>query len=145
MEMAIWRGNIEDLTPPDPRGGVECRLGKDTVKVHPDLASNIGNGDKVLVAGNTADGVLHAMAVHNLTRNRLTHIDPSNQVLVAGLWGFICLMSAAFGLPGVIHANLYSVALSMLAFVGLVGVIRNIQRITRVTRAANWIRYPDLQ
>lgn len=145
MEMAIWRGHIEALTPPDPRGAVECRVGQANVKVHPDLVSSIGNGDKVLVAGSSADGVLHAMAVHNLTRQKLAHIDPSNQVLLAGLWGFIALMSAAFGWPVINHLTVYSVVLNVLAIVGMVGVVRSILRITRVSRAASWIRYPDVQ
>jgi hypothetical protein len=145
MEMAIWRGTIEDLTPPDSRGGVECRLAQGKVKLHPDLTSNAGSGDKVLVAGGITDGALHAMAIHNLTRGRLTQIDPSNQVLLAGLWGFIGMMSAAFGWPMIDHPGILSVVLNVFAIVGLVGVIRSALHITRVTRAANWIRYPDLQ
>lgn len=144
MEMAIWRGTIEDLTPPDSGGVVECQLAQGKVKLRSDLTSNVGRGDKVLVAGNIADGVLHAMAVHNLTRNRLTQIDPSNHVLLAGLWGFIGMMCAAFGWPMLGHLNALSVALNVLAIVGIVGVIRSVLHIIRVTLAANWIRYPDL-
>ncbi|MBK8162985.1 MAG: hypothetical protein IPK65_07535 [Gammaproteobacteria bacterium] len=144
MEMAIWRGIVEDLTTPDSGGAVECRLAQGKIKLHSDLTSNVGRGDKVLVAGNIADGVLHAMAVHNLTRNRLTHIDPSNQVLLAGLWGFIGMMSAAFGWPMLGHLSALSVVLNVLAIVGIVGVIRSALHIIRVTLAANWIRYPDL-
>jgi len=145
MEMAIWRGTIEELTPPDSRGTVECRLAQGKIRLHTDLASNAGEGDKVLAAGSIAGGELHAMAIHNLTRNRLTHIDPSNQVLLAGLWGFIGMMSAAFGWPMIDHPGVLSVALNVLAIAGLVGVIRSALHITRVTRAANWIRYPGLQ
>lgn len=145
MDMAIWRGTIEELAAADSRGTVECRLAQGKVRLHPDLTSHVANGDKVLVAGNTVEGVLHAMAVHNLTRGKLTHIDPSNQVLLAGLWGFIALMSAAFALPAIGHASLYGVMLSTLSIVGVVGAIRCALHITRVTRAANWIRYPDLQ
>lgn len=144
MEMAIWRGTIEDVTPPDSGGAVECRLAQGRINLHPDLTSNVGQGDKVLVAGNNADGVMHAMAVHNLTRNKLTQIDPSNQVLLAGLWGFIGMMSAAFGWPMLDHLSALSVVLNVLAIVGLIGVIRSALSIIRVTLAASWIRYPDL-
>jgi hypothetical protein len=143
MEMAIWRGHIENLTGPDPRGAAECRVGKATVRLPSDLVANVAEGDRVLVAGSSADGVLNAMAVHNLTRDRLTQIDPSNQVLLSCLWGFVGLMSLAIGWMYPMGAVF--VICNGLAVVGTVGAIRCINGILRVARAANWIRYPASQ
>jgi hypothetical protein len=143
MEMAIWRGHIENLSVPDPHGAAECRVGKATVRLPSDLTSSVVEGDKVLVAGSSADGVLDALAVHNLTRDKLTQIDPSNQVLLSCLWGFVFLMSLAIawmfpmGAPFVIF--------NALSILGIAGAIRSINRILRVARAANWIRFPRPQ
>lgn len=143
MEMAIWRGHIENLTQPDPHGASECQVGKATVRLPSDLTGSISEGDKVLVAGSSENDVLQAMAVHNLSRAKLAQIDPTNQILLAGLFGFICLMSLAVGWQ--YPMGPLFVILNAIAILGAVGVLRGISRIVRVSRAASWIRYPDLQ
>ena len=143
MEMAIWRGHIENLGTPGPKGTAECRLGQASVQLPPDLTGSVADGDKVLVAGASTNGVLAAMAVHNLTRGKLTQVDPTNQVLIAGLWGFIGLMSLAVGWQFPMGAPF--VILNVIALIGAAGVLRCVNVIFRVASAASWIRYPDLQ
>ncbi len=142
MEMAIWRGHIENLTAPDPRGTSECRVGTATVHLPSDLTGSVSEGDKVLVAGNSENDVLQAMAIHNLSRKKLTQIDPTNQVLLTGLFGFISLMSLAVGWQYPMGAPF--VILNALSILAAAGVLRSINRLFRVSRAAGWIRYPDL-
>ncbi|MCC6303494.1 MAG: hypothetical protein IT489_11930 [Gammaproteobacteria bacterium] len=96
----------------------------------------------MLVAGNSENDVLQAMAIHNLSRKKLTQIDPTNQVLLTGLFGFISLMSLAVGWQYPMGAPF--VILNALSILAAAGVLRSINRLFRVSRAAGWIRYPDL-
>lgn len=142
MQMAIWRGRIEQLTGPDQHGAAECRVGNMTVRLPSDLSGNLSNDDLVLVAGNTANEVLRAMAVHNLTREKMSQIDPTNQVLLTGLFGFIGLMSLAIGWQYPMSTPF--IVLNALAVIAAVGALRSIARLFRVAQAASWIRYPDI-
>ncbi|MCC6209156.1 MAG: hypothetical protein IT488_13545 [Gammaproteobacteria bacterium] len=142
MQMAIWRGQIENLTATDQQGESECQVGSTKVRLHPDLVSSVSEGDKVLVSGSSADGVLQAMAVHNLTKDKLTQIDPTNQILITGLFGFIGMLSLAVGWQNTM--NVLFLILNTVAIIGAAGAVRSISRIVRVARAASWIRYPDL-
>lgn len=145
MYLISRRGNIEDLTTQDNNHTIDCRIGACKIKIHPDLVSSVGSGDDVLVAGESRSEVLHALAVHNITREKLAHIDSTNYFLVIALTGYISVMCAAFGLQAIGTPTLVEYLEDAVSIIGLAIVVVFINKIVRVNWATKRVSYPDVQ
>jgi hypothetical protein len=146
MKMVTHRGLVEDIGAPDKRGGFECRVGDVRVRVHPDLASSLTNGDDVYLAGKYRDKVLYVLAVNNLRSGKTAQVDATNQMLLIGLWGWVGIMSAAvLPMPVVSDSSAAWAILLLAAIIGVTFMSRSIRELILINRAANWVRHPDIK
>ena len=121
MGVKIERGNIEELMPIDEKGEGGCRINDLHVKLPRDLADSINTGDDVVVAGILRDSVLHAMALKDLTQEKVRGVDCTYYILLTGTGWFLFIMFGVFALQGIAHGDsVYLEALNtVISFFGL--------------------------
>ena len=143
MALVTHRGRVADVTPFGKRGALICRVGNTKVRVHPDLASVLGDGDEVYLAGKLSKGVLTALAVNNLSRHKRAGLDATNNMLLIGFMGWLGVQAAAL-LPMFDDLPLLWGGFLVLTVFGLTGTFRSIRELVLINRAAKWVRYPEL-
>jgi len=144
MAMELQRGEVSQLQTEEESGKTTCLVGGKPVVIHPDLASNIAEGEEVAVAGIEQEQGLAALAINNITHHRGTSIDPSNIVLAMGAAGFICIVFFVLAMQNMVGGD---TTLGTLAggasLIGLAGIIVALQKILAIRRAAAMARFVD--
>ena len=83
MKFKVLKGQIEQLQPADKSGAKACRIGDSNVRMHHHLVDSIGASDLVVVAGDINNGVLQAMALKNISKQKSTQVDNIGPLLIA--------------------------------------------------------------
>ncbi len=91
MGMDVCRGTVSNLGKSEESGKTQCKVGESLVLLHRDLERNIAEGDEVIVAGEIAEGAIQALALHNISKDKISDVDASNHVLGIGFAGFLSL------------------------------------------------------
>jgi len=144
MGLQLLRGHVKDIATPDNRGAAACQIGKYNVKVYGDLVSSVGKGDDILLAGELRSNVFHALAVKNFDRDKTAQIDPTNNVLLMGISGFVCMVGGVLGLRAVGGGGIVESLDFMMAIAGLIGMVIALRRLILINRAGNWVSRPEL-
>jgi hypothetical protein len=144
MGLQLLRGHVKDIAAPDNRGAAACQIGKYNVKVYGDLVSSVGKGDDILLAGELKSNVFHALAVKNFDRNKTAQIDPTNNMLLMGLSGFVCMVGGVLGLRYAGSGGILESLDFTLAMIGLIGMVMSLRRLILINRAGNWVSRPEL-
>lgn len=144
MGLQLLRGHVKEIATPDNRGAAACQIGKYNVKVYGDLVSSVGKGDDILVAGELKSEVFHALAVKNFNRDKTAQIDPTNNILLMGASGFVCMLGGVLGLRAVGGGGMVESLDVVMAIIGLIGMVITLRRIVLINRAGNWVSRPEL-
>jgi hypothetical protein len=144
MAIQLLRGHVKDVTSPDDHGIGGCHIGKYNVKVNGDLVSSIGKGDDILLAGELRNDIFHAMAVRNIDKGKTAQIDCTNNILLMGASGFVCMLGFVLALKAINSGGVVQSLDMVLAFVGMIGMGITLRRLFLITRASNWVTRADL-
>lgn len=139
MGLQLLRGHVEDVATPDNHGAAACHIGKYNVKVGSDLVSSIGKGDDILLAGELRNDVFHAMAVRNFNRGKTAQIDPTNNILLMGASGFVCMLGGVLGLKAIGSGGIIESLDIVMAIIGLIGMGITLRRMILINKAGNWV------
>jgi hypothetical protein len=144
MAIQLLRGHVKDVSSPDNHGAADCHIGKYNVKVYSDLVSTVGKGDDLLLAGELRNDIFHAMAVKNIDKGKTAQIDCTNNILLMGMSGFICMLGFVLALKAINTGGVVQSIDLVLAFVGLIGMGITLRRLFLITRASNWVTRADI-
>lgn len=144
MQIELKRGHASNVTPVEkPQGAVECTLENEKVLLNRDLADKVNEGDDILVAGKQNDsGVFHAVAIKNLSQNKVAQIDGTNYILALGLSGFIAIVCAVQAINYISWGNpTIASGLAFAALVGFFGIPFTTLRIIEISKASRQVKY----
>ena len=140
MELKLVRGITADLAAADKWGYVVCRVGEMAVRLHRDLSTAARAGDEVLVGGELHNGVVHAVALKNFTRRKLSSVDFTFHILGAGLGGVLFsyglifyTQSTAANFSGVQAFNL------LMLVAGTAILLFAAQQVPRISKLTRWV------
>jgi hypothetical protein len=139
MGLQLLRGHVKDVAAPDNHGAADCHVGKYNVKVCSDLVSSIGKGDDILLAGELRNDVFHAMAVKNFNRGKTAQIDPTNNILLMGVSGFVCMLGGVLGLRAIGSGGIIESLDIVMAIIGLIGMGITLRRMILINKAGNLV------
>ena len=140
MKFEIERGDVQDVATVNKNGSGSCQINDRQIMLHRDLADSVKQGDHVLVAGTFRKKVFHALALKDLTRDKVSGIDCSNYVLLMGLGIMVFIMFGIFGMREN-DANYIIKGLQQgVSYAGLAMTIYYIRYILRVNSAVKRVR-----
>lgn len=138
MELKLVRGVVADLTPPEKNGCAVCRIGDRKIQLHRDLSTAAKVGDDVLVGGELRADVVHAVALNNFTRKKLSQVDFTFHVLGVGFVFMVVVFGFYFSgeqtPSGLISNQVLATVLLVGGFSGGFMVVRRVLRIVKITR-----------
>lgn len=136
MAIELIKGTIATHTEADQNKASTCRIGEREIELHRDLADRIKVGDEVAISCQISEQDTKALAINNLSRKRISAIDPTNLVLILGASGFICLVFFILGGQNLTHGAMSLVALNIaVGFVGAAGIAVTITRLLTLRHA----------
>lgn len=98
MRLELERGIVQSVEVTDKTGGGKCEINCREIKLHRDLIDNVHQGEEVLLVGVYRKKVFQALALKNITRNKVSGIDCTNYVLLMGLGFILFIMFGIFGM-----------------------------------------------
>jgi len=142
MAIEIKKGIVESLRPAEEDKPCTCRVGGNEIELHPDLADRLKDGDDVAISGHESENGLKALAINNLTRKKVSSIDPSNTILLLGFSGFASFLFFVLGMQNYFGGAM-NLALTNLVLVlaGLTGAVISFGRFLAVRSALKMINY----
>jgi hypothetical protein len=138
MEMYVAHGNVERLSAPDQKGGIDCQVGDVKVRFSRDLSDYVRAGDKVVVAGDIKDKVLQAFAMKNFALNKKREYDLTKDILVLGVAAFVVIYSGVMAMQAKDFTMYPYLAVSLAAVFAVLHFFRRVRFIARcVNRIVN--------
>lgn len=138
MEMQVAHGNVDRISAPDQKGGIDCLVGDVRVRFSRDLSEYVRAGDKVVVAGNMNDKVLQAFAMKNVALNKKSEYDLTKDILILGVAAFVVIYSGVMAMQAKDFSVYPYLAVSLAAVFAGFHFFRRVRFIARcVNRIAN--------
>lgn len=138
MEMHVAHGNVEHLSAPDQKGGIDCQVGDIKVRFNRDLSEYVRAGDKVVVAGDINDKVLQAFAMKNFALGKKREYDLTKDILLLGVSAIVVIYSGVMAMQAKDITMYPNMAVSVAAVFAALHFYRRVRFIARcVNRIAN--------
>lgn len=144
MAIELLRGHVKDITSPDKRGKVKCKLGSYDIQVNGDLAGDITKGDEILLACELRKGGYHALAVRNIDKKKMRQIDPTNNILFLAGGIFVCTLGFVLDIQAELSSVIVRAIDTVIGVIGLVVIVATLRRLIIITRSGAWVRNADL-
>ena len=139
MGLSLQRGYVEEVVQSQKDGAADCRISDCRIKMPPELADIVEEGDNILVAGELKKDVLQAYAVKNLGKGKTAYIDSTFFILLMGAGACSGILFGVFGLESV--SNLIGPVEDLLSIVGFIVAAVALSRVVLINRANNLIKY----
>ena len=97
MSIEIRKGTVASITQTEGKNTGICRVDDHEIELNRDLVDKVNVGDDIAIAGNTNEQGMKALAVNNLSKKRLSSVDPTNIVLALGFSGFLFFLFFVLG------------------------------------------------
>jgi len=142
MSIEIRKGTVAAITQAEGKNINICRVDDHDIELNRDLADKVNVGDDIAIAGNTNEQGMKALAVNNLSKKKISSIDPTNIVLTLGLAGFVSLLFFILGAQnfsaGIMSLTVLNLAVSL---AGLTAVSITIIHLLRLRQALAKCKY----
>jgi len=142
MSIEIRKGTVAAITQAERKNINICRVDDHDIELNRDLADKVNVGDDIAIAGNTNEQGMKALAVNNLSKKKISSIDPTNIVLTLGLAGFVSLLFFILGAQnfsaGIMSLTVLNLAVSL---AGLTAVSITIIHLLRLRQALAKCKY----
>ena len=142
MSIEIRKGTVAAITQAERKNINICRVDNHDIELNRDLADKVNVGDDIAIAGNTNEQGMKALAVNNLSKKKISSIDPTNIVLTLGLAGFVSLLFFILGAQnfsaGIMSLTVLNLAVSL---AGLTAVSITIIHLLRLRQALAKCKY----
>lgn len=140
MKFEIERGDVQNVAPANEKGAGSCQINDRQIMLHRDLTDIVEPGNHVMVAGTFRKKVFHALALKDLTQDKVRGIDCSNYVLLMGLGIMIFVMFGVMGMRELDANYLVKGFHQTVSFAGLAMTLFFIRYILRVNGAVKRVR-----
>jgi hypothetical protein len=144
MAIELLRGHVKEITPPDKRGKVDCKLGNYDIQIDGDLSGGIAKGDDILLACEQRKGAYHALAVRNIDKNKMRQIDPTNSILFLAAGIFVCTLGFVLDFQAEFSSIMVRSIDTAVGLIGLIAIVVTLRRLLIITRASAWVRHADI-
>ncbi len=142
MSIEIRKGTVAAITQAEEKKASICRVGDHDVELNRDLIDKVNTGDEIAIAGNSNEQGMKALAVNNLSKKKISSIDPTNIVLGLGFSGFIFFVFFVLAAQN-FSAGIMSLAALNLAIclAGLIGAGITIAHLIRLRQSLAKCKY----
>ncbi len=142
MSIEIKKGTVAAITPAEEKKASICRIDDYEIELNRDLVDKVNVGDEIAIAGNNNEQGMKALAVNNLSKKKISAVDPSNTVLALGLSGFIFFVFFVLGAQNFSAGNMSLTVLNLaICSTGLVGAGITISHLLRLRESLAKCKY----
>jgi len=142
MSIEIKKGTVAAITQAEGKNVSICRVDDQEFELNRDLVDKVNVDDDIAIAGNSNEQGMKALAVNNLSRKRVSSVDPTNIVLAMGFSGFLFFLFFVLGAQNFSAGIMSLAALNLaLSLASLVAIGLSIMHFRRLRQALAKCKY----
>ncbi len=145
MSITYISGPVSSLSETDAKGMLSCKIDGQAAILADELAKDIKDGDRILVAGEMHDAALSAMALRHGEHGPCRTLDASNIAIILSFSLFIGVITGIMALQevgsGDTAAQLFLGTISLVSFGYTSSLLLRVFKISRASRCVQFGRF----
>lgn len=143
MERKLLNGVIEGFSRVKDASVATCQVGGQKIYLHRDLADEVRNGDDAYIYVVAVKDGFRALALKNITRDKVSQIDCTNNILLFGTGFVLAFIFGIIGLQGAQGPTISTIQ-EIIGVLGVALAVYALRATIQIMKATSVVRYSGL-